>query len=72
MHFFVNTYKLYIETPRLTTNRHVHAHKYLHFVGIEPATSCVVGEYSDHYAKSAVSAYYSPNSEAQTFLMDYT
>jgi hypothetical protein len=24
------------------TNRHVYAHKYLHCVGIEPATSCVV------------------------------
>jgi hypothetical protein len=29
------------------------AHKCLHCAGIEPATSCVVGEYSHHYAKSA-------------------
>jgi hypothetical protein len=27
----------------------------LHCAGIEPATSCVVGEYSHHYATSAVS-----------------
>jgi hypothetical protein len=26
----------------------------LHCAGIESAISCVVGEYSDHYAKSAV------------------
>jgi hypothetical protein len=44
----------YIETPRPNTNRHVHAHKYLHCAGIEPATSCVVGEYSHHCARSAV------------------
>jgi hypothetical protein len=43
---------LYIETPN--TNRHVHAHKCLPCAGIEPEPSCVVGEYSDHYAKSAV------------------
>jgi hypothetical protein len=35
-----------------TQYRHVHAHKCLHSAGIEPATSCVVGEYSHHYAKS--------------------
>jgi hypothetical protein len=52
--FFGNTYTLYIETPRPNTNRHVHAHKYLHCAGIEPATSCVVGEYSHQYTKSAV------------------
>jgi hypothetical protein len=51
---FVNTYILYIETPRPNTNRHDHAHKCLHWAGIEPATTCVVGEYSHHYAKSAV------------------
>jgi hypothetical protein len=39
----VNTYKLYIKTPRPNTNRH--AQKCLHCAGIEPATSCVVGEY---------------------------
>jgi hypothetical protein len=39
---------------RPNTNRHVHAHKCLHCTGIEPATSCVVGEYSHHYAKAAV------------------
>jgi hypothetical protein len=32
----------------------VHAHKCLHCVGIESETSCVVGEYSHHYATSAV------------------
>jgi hypothetical protein len=37
----------------LTQYRHVHAHKCLHCAGFEPATFCVVGEYSDHYAKSA-------------------
>jgi hypothetical protein len=41
-------------TPRPNTNRHVHAHKCWHCAGIEPATSCVVGEYSHHYATSAV------------------
>jgi hypothetical protein len=45
---------LYIETLRPNTNRHVHAHKCLHCAGIEPATSCVVGEYSHHYATSTV------------------
>jgi hypothetical protein len=50
---FVNTYILYIETPRPNTNRHVHAHKCLHCAGIEPATSCVVGGYT-HYATSVV------------------
>jgi hypothetical protein len=54
MHFFVNRYILYIETSRPNTSRHVQAHKCLHCAGIEPATSCVVGEYSNHYAKSAV------------------
>jgi hypothetical protein len=44
----------YIETPRPNTNRHIHAHKCLHGAGIEPATSCVEGEYSDLYAKLAV------------------
>jgi hypothetical protein len=34
----------------------VHAHKCLHCAGFEPATSCVVGEYSHHYATSAVDA----------------
>jgi hypothetical protein len=43
-----------METPRPNTNRHVHAHKCLHCEGIEPATFCVVGEYTHHYAKSAV------------------
>jgi hypothetical protein len=43
-----------LETPRSNTNRHVHAHKCLHCAGIEPATSCVAGEYSHHYDKSAV------------------
>jgi hypothetical protein len=52
--FFVNTYILYIETARPNTKRHVHAHKCLHCAGIEPATSYVVGEYSHHYAQSAV------------------
>jgi hypothetical protein len=52
--FFVNTYILYIETPGPNTNRHFYAHKCLHCAGIEPATSCVVGQYSHHYAKSAV------------------
>jgi hypothetical protein len=52
--FFVNTFILYMETPRPNTNRHIHAHKCLHCAGIEPATSCVIGEYSDHYATSAV------------------
>jgi hypothetical protein len=47
---FVNTYILYTETPRPNTNRNVHVHKCLHCAGIEPATSCVVGEYSHHYA----------------------
>jgi hypothetical protein len=32
----------------------LHAHKCLHCAGIEPATSCVVGEYSYHNAQSAV------------------
>jgi hypothetical protein len=41
MHFFVNTYILYIETPRPNTNRHVHADKCLHCAGIEHATSYV-------------------------------
>jgi hypothetical protein len=36
---------MYVETPRPNTNRHVHAYKCLHCAGIEPATSCVVGEY---------------------------
>jgi hypothetical protein len=54
MLFFVSTYILYIETPRPNTNRYFHAHKCLHCAGIEPAASCVVCEYSDHYAKSAV------------------
>jgi hypothetical protein len=31
-----------------------HGHKCLHCAGIESATSCVVGEYSHHYATSAV------------------
>jgi hypothetical protein len=62
---FVNTYILYIETPRPNTNRHVHAHKCWHCAGIEPATSCLA-EYSHHYAKSAamvarVVGYGSPN-----------
>jgi hypothetical protein len=43
---------LYIETTRPNTNRYVHAHKCLHCVESEPATSYVVGEYSHHYAKS--------------------
>jgi hypothetical protein len=51
---FFCKYILYIETPRPKTNRHVHAHKCLHCVGVEPATSCVVDKYSHHYAKSAV------------------
>jgi hypothetical protein len=50
----VNTYILYIETQRPNTNRHVHAHKCFHCAGIELATSCVVGDYSHYYAKSAV------------------
>jgi hypothetical protein len=45
---------LYIETPRPNKNRHVHAHKCLHCAGIEPVTSCVVGDYSQHYATSVV------------------
>jgi hypothetical protein len=45
---------IYLETPRPNTNRYVHAHKCLHCAGIEPASSCVVGEHSHHYAKSAV------------------
>jgi hypothetical protein len=49
IYFFVNTYILYIEIPRPNTNRHVHAHKCLQSAGIEPETSCVVGEYSDQY-----------------------
>jgi hypothetical protein len=53
IHFFCK-YILYIETPRSNTNRHVHANKCLHCAGIEPATSCVVDEYSHHYATSAV------------------
>jgi hypothetical protein len=36
------------------TNRHVDAQKCLHCAGIEPVTSCVVGEYSHQYATSAV------------------
>jgi hypothetical protein len=52
--FFINSYILYIETTRPNTNRHVHADKCLHCAGIEPATSCVVGEYSHHYAKSVI------------------
>jgi hypothetical protein len=52
--FFVNTYILYINTPRPNTNRHVHAQKCLQCAGIETATSCVVGVYSHHYAKLAV------------------
>jgi hypothetical protein len=51
---FVGTVILYIQTTRPNRNRHVHAHKCLHCAGIEPATSCVVSEYSHHYAKSAV------------------
>jgi hypothetical protein len=51
---FVHTYILYIETPRPNTNRHVHAHKCLHGADIEPATPFVIGEYSHHYAKSAI------------------
>jgi hypothetical protein len=39
--------------PRPNTNRNVHVHKCLHGAGIEPATSCVVGEYSHHYATSS-------------------
>jgi hypothetical protein len=50
----INTYRLNIETPRPNTNRHVYAHKCLHYAGIEPATSCVVGAYYHHYATSAV------------------
>jgi hypothetical protein len=42
-----------METPRPNTNRHGHARKCLHCVGIEPASSCILGEYS-HYAKLAV------------------
>jgi hypothetical protein len=52
--FFVHTY-IYIESPN--TNRHDHAHKCLHYAGIEPATSCLVSEYSHHYAKSALKKY---------------
>jgi hypothetical protein len=48
---------LYIETPRPNTNKHVYAHKYLHCAGMEPVT-CVVGEYSHHYATSAVRVYW--------------
>jgi hypothetical protein len=45
---------IYIETLRSNTPRHVHAHKCLHCAGIiEPAASCVVDEYFNHYAKSA-------------------
>jgi hypothetical protein len=36
------------------SNRHVHAHICLHYAVIEPATSCVVDEYSHGCAKSAV------------------
>jgi hypothetical protein len=50
----VNSYLLYIETPRLNTNRHVHAHNCLHCAGFEPVTSCVVSEYTHHYAKSVM------------------
>jgi hypothetical protein len=38
---------LFIETTRPNTNRH--AQKCLHCAGIESATSCVIGEYSDGY-----------------------
>jgi hypothetical protein len=38
-------------------NRHVHAQKCLHCAGIEPATSCVVGEYSHNYTIPAVNMY---------------
>jgi hypothetical protein len=51
--FVVNTYILYTETSKPNTNKHVHAHKCLLCAGNAPATSCVVGENSHHYAKSA-------------------
>jgi hypothetical protein len=45
---------IYVGAPGPNANRHIHAHKCLHCAGIEPVTSCVVGEYSRHYIKSAV------------------
>jgi hypothetical protein len=50
----VNTYILNIETQRPNTNRHDHAHKCMHCAGIEPVTSCIIGEYSHNYAKLAI------------------
>jgi hypothetical protein len=58
INFFVNTYLLHIETPRLNTNRHVHAHKCLHWAVIEPATSCVVGETCNNKAYSKIKSTY--------------
>jgi hypothetical protein len=69
------TYILYIETPRPNTKRHVHVHKCLHCAGIEPATSCVVGEYCHHYAKSTVNALVlrgEGDGDPETFLINYT
>jgi hypothetical protein len=47
---------LYIETPVSSINRHIHAHKclYYEYMGFEPATSCVVGKCTAHYAKTIV------------------
>jgi hypothetical protein len=39
--------------PRPNKNRHVHAHKVLYCAGIETATSCAIGEYSDHCANQS-------------------
>jgi hypothetical protein len=48
--FCVNTYTLYTETPRPNTNRHVmHTN-----VCTVRESNPVDGEYSHHYAKSAV------------------
>jgi hypothetical protein len=54
MHFFCKYVLIIHRNTQLQYERYVQAHKCLHNAGSEPATSCVVGEYSHHYAKSDV------------------
>jgi hypothetical protein len=51
LYFFCKYVDIIIEIAQ-AQNKRVYPHKCLFFVEIEPATCCLVGEYSTHYAKS--------------------
>jgi hypothetical protein len=52
-YFYINDSTPTLSTDAIKRDMFMHT-KFLYYAGIETATSCVVGEYSDHYTKSAV------------------